>query len=186
MLYCSDQISAALLHLVLDTSGFPHLHVFLCPDNPPPASVTCPTLLMHPDICTHVTMVCLYASTHHGTRCSHTSAWHSHTRRSPLWSRSDSHHAFTWSNTHATLWDACHVCTCMRPNRVLPAVCWILRDEIHCVVMSHSTSYCCPTRSNCKFHFNSTHPNMLAYLLSPISQNHLSISACCSLCLCSI
>ena len=82
--------------------------------------------------------------------------------------------------------DMCHVCTCMRPNWVLPTVCQILRDEIHCAVMSHSMSYRCPPRSNCKFHFNSMCPNMLAYLLSPISQNHLSISACCSPCLCSI
>ena len=58
--------------------------------------------------------------------------------------------------------------------------------EIHCAVMLHSTSYHCLPRSNCKFHFNSMHPNMLAYLLSPVIQNHHSISAHHSLCLCSI
>ena len=74
----------------------------------------------------------------------------------------------------------------MSPNWVLPAVHRVLLDEIHCAVMSCSTNYCCPPRSNCKFHFNSMHPDMLAYLPSPISQNHLSTSARCSPCLCII
>ena len=91
-----------------------------------------------------------------------------------------------WHTSCATLWNMCHVCTHMCPNWVIPTVHWILWDEIHCVVMSCSMSYCCLPRSNCKFHFNSTCPNTLAYLLSPISQNHLSISARHSTCLCSI
>ena len=88
--------------------------------------------------------------------------------------------------THAMLWDVCHFCTHVLPNWVLPAVHRILLDEIHCVVMSHFVSYCCPPRSNCKFYFNSTCPNMLAYLPSPVSQNYRGISARCSLRLCSI
>ena len=84
--------------------------------------------------------------------------------------------------TRAMLWDTHHVCTHMCPNWVLSTVCQILWDEIHCAVMSHSTSYHCLPRSNCKFHFNSMHPDTLAYLLSLISQNHLSISACRSPC----
>ena len=49
--------------------------------------------------------------------------------------------------------------------------------------MLHSASSHCLPRSNCKFHFNSSCPDMPAYLLSPVSQNHHSISACHSLCL---
>ena len=59
-------------------------------------------------------------------------------------------HITCWHDpTCATCWDACCVCTHICINWVLPAVCGILQDEIHCAVMLHSTSYCCPLKSNC-------------------------------------
>ena len=55
----------SLLHLALDTSRLPHLHTSTCPNNPPPTSVTCPTWLMCPNICTRVVVVlplCIHTS----------------------------------------------------------------------------------------------------------------------------
>ena len=50
-----------VLHLMLDTSGYPHLHAFLHPDNPPPTSVTAPCYSCVP---TFTPMSLLSAFTH--------------------------------------------------------------------------------------------------------------------------
>ena len=175
-----------MLHLELDTSGFPHLHVFPCPNNPPPASVTCPMLLTHPNIHTHMLSLSTFTCPHITVPAApmlvlDTSVPTIHPSSIVLMHVTHSHDL-----TCAMLWDACHVCTCVHPNWVLPTVCQILQDEIHCAVMLCSMSYCCLPRSNCRFHFNSMHSDMLAYLLSPVSQKHHSISARHSPCLCSI
>ena len=140
-----------------------------------------------------VIVICLHVSTHPGMR--HSTCHGTATPVLMLDTSIPAAHPSSIILTHimhsrdptcSTLWDVHHVCTHVCHNWVLPTVRQILRDEIHCVVMSHSASYCCLLRSNCKFHFNSTCPDMLAYLLSPISQNHHSISAHRNPFLCSI
>ena len=159
-----------------------HILTTLLPHLSPAPHYSCvltfiPTHHCHPPSHVHVSRcVTLHAS---WWRRSRTDAQHFCTCHLPLWYCSDTHHAFMWPNT-------CHVCTCVHPNWVLPTVRQILQDGIHCAVMLHSASYHCPPRSNCKFHFNSTHPDMLAYLPWPVSQNHHSISACHSPCFRSI
>ena len=171
-----------LLHLTLDTSRFPHFHAFshipptLLPHlSPAPCNSHIPTFAptssLSAFMCPHVTVPTAPASVldisipaAHPSSLILTHIMHS---RDP---------------TCTTLWDVRHVCTRLHSNWVLPAVRQILWDGIHCAVMSHSVSYHCLPISNCKFHFNSTCPNTLAYLPSPISQNLLSTSAHCSLC----
>ena len=146
-----------------------------------------PQWLPHPNICpphllSAFTCPCIswcVTSMCHSAHCSCASAWHFCICHSLLQSWYDSHHMFTWPDT-------CHVCTCICANWVLPAVCPILQVEIHCVVMSHPARYCCLPKSICDSYFNSMCPDMLAYLLSPISQNYHSTSAHHSPCPCSI
>ena len=175
-----------LLHLALNTSGFPHLHAF--PASRQPSSHVC-----HPLHATHasqhsylcIIVVCLHTST-----CPHARYSVHHDTAAPTLMLDTSIPAAHPSGIVLTHITRSHDLTCIAlclhpcaPNWVLPAVHWILWDEIHCVVMSCSASSRCPPRSNCKFHFNSLHPNMPAYLPSPISQNHYSISAHRSPCL---
>ena len=183
-------LSRLLLHLVLDTSGFPHLHTTLLPHlSPTPCYSRVPTFvpMSSPSAFTHPCIpVC-------NTPCVMMPAAPMPVLDTPIPTAHPSSFILTpimcsCDLTHATLWDMRCVCTHVHPraNWVLPTVHQILWDEIHCAVMSCSTSYHWLLRSNCKFHFNSMRPNTLAYLPSPISQNHLSISARCSPCLCSI
>ena len=108
-----QSIPLPVLYLVLDTSRFPHLHAF--PASWQPSSHVCH--LPHATHASqhsylHIVIVCLYVSTHHSACCSCTSARHSHTHRSPLWSCSDTHHMFTWSDMRHALRHA----PCLHPH----------------------------------------------------------------------
>ena len=140
------------LHVLMSWHSFSHvchlLHVTPASWHLPSASV-----------------VHLYMSTHSGI-------WHPHALAptTPMWALDTSMSATCPSGlgmtcimcphdlTSAMHWDACHVCTPICTNWVLPAVCQILWIEIHYVVLTHPTSYCCLLRVVVIPIFNSMHP----------------------------